>query len=266
MWVSFKQQDYKGKKWEESQGKTDYQNYRFTQTELMLTLAEGTVYILILNYFFYRSLKWIFLLSPFLALFLKNKKKEFCKKREQKLVMQFKDMLNSVSGSLQAGYSLENAFMEAYKDICHYYGADSIMAKELYRVKRGLHNGKPLEEMVRDIGIRSGVEDISSFGNVMSIAKRSGGNLREIIQKSITVIEEKLETEQEIQTLISARELETRIMAIIPFFIILYIELTSKGYFNAMYQTVGGRILMTICLIMYLSAICISKKIVAIHV
>jgi len=120
--------------------------------------------------------------------------------------------------------------------------------------------------MMDDLGERSDAEDILDFANILSIGKKSGGNMNEIIKSGVTVIEEKIEIKQEIQTLLSARKLEARIMSGIPFFIILYIGTTSKGYFDNLYQTWGGHILMTACLIVYLAAVSLSEKIVDIEV
>lgn len=249
-----------------SSKKIDYRVYRFSNKEMVLYVLEGIMLISLLGFFFYRSLKWTLFLSPLVILFIKRKQADLCKKRKQELSVQFKDALNSINNSLQAGYSMENAFIEAYKDMAYYHGTESVIAKELSFIKTGIRNSQSIEELLCDLGERSGVEDILDFTNVMMIGKQSGGNLNEIIQSSVAVIEEKIDTKQEIQTLISSKKLEAGIMSVIPFLIILYIELTSKGYFDTLYQTIGGNILMTICLGIYIAAIGICGKIMNIEV
>ena len=141
-----------------------------------------------------------------------------------------------------------------------------MIAKELAGICFGVHNNRQVEELVQDFGHRSGVDDILEFGNVLMIGKKSGGNLNEIIQTSISVISDKMETKQEIETLISAKKLEASIMAVIPFLIILYIEMTSACYFDSLYQSMGGRILMSVCFVVYMTAVKMTKKIVHIEV
>lgn len=51
----------------------------------------------------------------------------------------------------------------------------------------------------------------------LSIAKRSGGNLNDIIRRSAAVTGEKIEVKQEIQTLLSSRRYEQKIMNMVPF-------------------------------------------------
>lgn len=266
MWGKCRLQGFMKNKNGEKSIKTDYKRYVYSGREWLLYGTEATCYVCLITYFFYRSWKWMIPVSPLALLFLFKRKKEMEKKRMQILSLQFKDALTSINASLQAGYSLENAFGDAYREMCRYHGMESMIAKELQLIKRGIHNGQPIEVPMLDFGKRSGIEEITDFSTVLTVAKKSGGNLNEIIQKSIGVIEEKMDTRQEIDTLLSGKKLEAKIMTIIPFFIILYMDITSKGYFIPLYKTIGGNILMTICLGMYLSAMGISQKIVNIDV
>lgn len=104
------------------------------------------------------------------------------------------------------------------------------------------------------------------FAQVFAAAKRNGGNLTEVIERSASIIEEKVETEKEIQILVSARKLEQRIMNVVPFGILLYISVTSKGFFDVLYHNPAGIIIMTVCLAVYVAAVLLSGKIVNIEV
>ena len=87
-----------------------------------------------------------------------------------------------------------------------------------------------------------------------------------MIRVCSVTIGDKIETAKEIQTLIAAKKLEGRIMDIIPCFIILYIDLSSPGFFDVLYYTLFGRVIMTACLAVYLGAILLSEKIMSIEV
>lgn len=250
----------------EHMGKTDYRTYCFTPKERIHYVLEGIGIIAIFGYFFYRSLYLTGLLFPFLVFYLKKKKETLCKKRKEELNIQFKESLISVNTSVQAGYSLENAVSEAYRDMTIFFGEDSMIAKELFEIKRGISNNCTLEEMFLDFGRRSGVEDIRNFADILVIAKRSGGNINEIIRTSVTVIEERVAVLQEIQTLTRARKLEQKIMNIIPFGIIFYVEFTSKGFFTVLYHNPAGIVIMTICLLIYVISYLLSEKITDIQV
>lgn len=94
------------------------------------------------------------------------------------------------------------------------YGADSLICIELKTIRRGLHINIPLEEMLADFGERSHCEDILQFAEVFGIAKRSGGNLAEIIRSSAELIGRKAEVRQEMDTLLAGKRMELGIMRV----------------------------------------------------
>ena len=49
-------------------------------------------------------------------------------------------------------------------------------------------------------------------------------------------------------------------MSVIPVLIVIYIELTSPGFFGILYTTIGGRLLMTVCLGIYLMSCQLAKN------
>lgn len=72
---------------------------------------------------------------------------------------------------------------------------------------------------------------------VFAAAKRSGGELTDIISQTAGIIRDKIQVQEEIHTMTAARVFEQKIMNGIPFGIILYIDLTSPGFFQTMYHT-----------------------------
>ena len=168
--------------------------------------------------------------------------------------------------NLKAGYSVENAFREAKKDMDLLYGEKSLISRHFERICKGLKNNIPLEKLLFAFGQESQNTDIQEFAGVFAVAKRSGGNMTEIIGRSISVISQKVEVEKEIDVLISAKRMEARIMNVVPFFIIFYINLTSRGFFEPLYHNVFGIVLMTICMAVYIAAYLLSEKIVNISV
>lgn len=244
----------------------EYNRYLLNGKEKVRYIAEGFFLVVVISYFFYRSVRAGCLLSPLVIWYLKQKKEELCKKRKQELRIQFKDAVRSVNGSLQAGYSMENAFAEAYRDMVEYHGADSMIAKELLVIKAGILHNQQVEDLIEDLGNRSSLEEIRDFAKILRVGKQTGGNLLTLFENTVFIIEEKTEIKQEIQIMVSARRLELRILSTIPFVIIFYVDMTSNGYFDVLYQEVAGKILMTVCLFVYAAALHVSRKIIEIEV
>lgn len=244
----------------------DYGEYRFSVKEGLLAVLEAALLVLAIGYFFYRSLFACVLLLPLFGYLIKEKKRELAIKRRQELSVQFKDLVLSLSANMKAGYSIENAFREAGRDLEPLYGAESSIVSELRHMIRGMDNHVALEKLLYDLGLRSHLPDIMQFADVFLIAKKSGGNLTEILEKTAEVIEQKIETDKEVQLMISAKKLEQKIMNLVPFLIIFYIGSTSKGFFDVLYHNLVGIVVMTVCLIFYGAAWRLSRKIVEIEV
>lgn len=187
-------------------------------------------------------------------------------KRRKIITFQFREMLSSLSGTVTAGYSLENAVKEVCGDMKDLYGKNSFIVKELAVIEKGINNNQPVEQLFLYFGMRSGVEEIDQFAAVLAIGKHYGGAINEVMEDAIDTIDEKIAVKQEIDTMLQAKEYELRVMEIIPFAIILYIELTSRNYFKDLYHSLAGILIMTICLLVYLLAVYLAEKIIRIPI
>lgn len=245
---------------------TDYTSYTFSGQEITMYLLSGGVFMAMVSWLFYDSVIAWLLLMPVVILSFHDKAKSECQKRKRKLEIEFREVILSVSSNLQAGYSVENAFQEAYRDIVLLYGKESVMAKELRLIFRKLSNNEQLEGALTNLADRSGVQDIRDFADIFQIAKRGGGDMRGIIANTAEIIGDKQEIRREIETVVSDKKLEQQIMRYIPFFIIFYISLTTKGYFESLYHNILGWIIMTVSLVVYVAACRISDKILNIEV
>ena len=87
-----------------------------------------------------------------------------------------------------------------------------------------------------------------------------------IIARTAEIIAEKIRIQEDIMTATAAKRLEQRVMAIIPILIVFYMDITSPGFFDVLYETSAGRIIMTICLIIYAAACCMAKRCLEIRV
>ena len=244
----------------------DYAEYHFSLKEGALAVLEGMFVVAMIGYFFYRSWLACLFLLPVFVFFMRERKRELAKKRRQELSLQFKDLVLALLTNVKAGYSIENALRESYRDVELLYGADSPIRLEVRHMVRGLENNVILEKLLFDLGVRSRLPDIMQFADVFLIAKRSGGNLTEILEKTAGVIEQKAETDKEIQLMISAKKMEQKIMNMVPFLIIFYIGTTSRGFFDVLYHNLVGVAVMTACLLFYGAAYLLSRRIVEIEV
>ncbi|MFR1547069.1 MAG: type II secretion system F family protein [Waltera sp.] len=229
--------------------------------ELMNPLLRTTAGILFFSWFFYRSVFAVILfIFPGILYFRKCVREQREKKRWE-LTVQFKECLLAVANSLRTGYAVENAFLESREDIRLLFGERSAMYGELELIRRGMIVNITLEELIGDLAERSGCEEIQQFSTILSVAKRGGGNVSQIIRNTAELISDKVETTQEMMTLLQGRCLEQRVMEVMPFAISFYIGVTYPGYFASLYHNITGYIIMTACLAIYLCAYIVGEKI-----
>lgn len=180
--------------------------------------------------------------------------------------MQFKDAIQSMSASLNAGYSVENAFREAQKELMLQYPREARISKEMEILNRQLRLQVPVEQALEEFAERVEADEIRSFSVVFAMAKRSGADMLSIIRDTVTQISGKLEVKREIDLILAARRYEFRVMTVVPYLIIAYMSLSFPEFMEVLYGTPAGKGVMTICLGVYVSAYALGLKIIKIKV
>ena len=232
--------------------------------------AAGAVrWILILGavlYLFYESLVPAAFLIPLYWIYVREWLEDTAKKKEEEFRNQFRDSIQVMASALKAGYSVENAIREVNRELAPMYGEDTRIRRE-YKIMAGqLEMNAPAEQVLREFAERAGQEDVESFVHVFAAAKKSGGDSIAIIRNSVKIISEKIDTEKEIQTMLAAKKLEFDLMCVIPFGIILYMKLTFREFIGILYGNLTGAAVMSCCLLLYLAAYRLGKKIIKIEV
>ena len=129
-----------------------------------------------------------------------------------------------------------------------------------------IRRNENLEDILDDYAASTNLDDIKYFAEIFRYSKRSGGDLIGIIKQTSHIIHEKAEVQQQIDTIITGKRLEQRVMVCMPLVITLYLRLTSPEYIDVLYGNVMGIIVMTICLLIYAVAVMLSQKITDINI
>lgn len=228
----------------------------------MLELVQMVAGVLIMLTLFYRNMILVLLFGiPFVLRGYQDLKKQWEDKRQWQLNLEFKEGLQGMAAALSAGYSMENALEESRRDLEVLYGESSVLSQEFQIMEGQLNLNQPIEMVFEEFAQRSRVEDIRSFAEIFRTAKRSGGDLVAITRTSAERIGEKIEVKREIRTMLAGKEMEGKIMNLVPLGMILYFWICSPGFLDCLYQTIWGRIVMTVFLIVYLAALSMSRKI-----
>ena len=237
-----------------------YDKYKMNIKEIIKYFSIIFIISVILSYTFYKSMiaTLVFLLP--MHFYLKIISRYLVKKRKNDLTVQFKEFCLSLSASLITGYSLENSIRETYNEMAQMYGKESYICKELKLIDSKLKLSITIESCLEDFAIRCEVEEIKLFSEIIKIAKRTGGDIIEIVKDAGNSISQKIEVEREIKIIINSKKQEQMIMNFIPIVMISYVNVTSPDIMEVLYNGVLGRIIMTVCFGLYVFAVYLGNK------
>ncbi len=217
---------------------------------------------------------WLYYRSVWAAIFLlpiwiwhwRRMVRNSYQKKESEFALQFKEAILAVSSALNTGYSVENAFREAQKELKLVYPDHARISKELQIVVRQLRLQMPVEQVLEEFAGRVEMEDIRSFAAVFILAKRSGGDMMAIIRDTARQIGDKIDVKREIDTILAAKQYEFRVMSTVPYLIIGYMSVSFPEFMGSLYGNMAGTGVMTVCLMIYLGAYYLGLKIIRIEV
>lgn len=243
-----------------------YDRYLFKGRDWLEYALQMAMKGFLICYLFYDSFKVWFLLIPFGVMDYRGMKKKKLRGQKRTLMVQFRSFIEAIANGLSAGYSLERGVKEARRDLELLYPVDSLIFQEMDVILAGLHMNVPVEQLFQEFGNRTEVDDIKNFANVVTVAKRSGGNMVHIIQKTVNCMGDKLAVEEEIETMIAAKKYEERIMMLMPYGIIGYLRISNGSFFDVLYHNMVGVIIMTVFLLAVYLADLWAQRIMEIEV
>ncbi|MBQ2746871.1 MAG: hypothetical protein IJF28_00200 [Firmicutes bacterium] len=190
-----------------------------------------------------------------------------CRKRKELLSLQFRDLLYSLSSSFGAGRHLEEAIVEGRNTLALMYDSDSPMIAELENMIKRFELSKESEEdMLLDLGMRSGINDIRSFAEIYMISKTTGADIVRVIEITSRNLIDKMTIVREIEAYVAQKRFEGRVIGIMPVFIVFFLRIIAPEYLQPLYSGFSGRMVMTVSLMMTLSGFIMSDKITDISI
>ena len=95
----------------------DYRVYHLSRKEVCKSITLAGLLTAVVAYLFYASWLGIVFFPFFIWFFMKRQKKAGREQMQIQLAREFMDTLRSISAALLAGFSIENAWKEAEKEI-----------------------------------------------------------------------------------------------------------------------------------------------------
>lgn len=224
-------------------------------TAIYIALAVAAAWL------FFDRVAAAFLFAPFYIPFTKAARLRKTTRRAQELTDQFLRAAVSVSTSLSAGISPENAFVMAGSDMDKLYGARSAISLNLRLINSRVAMGQRIEDAISDFAERAQIPEIEDFAVVFRVAKEKGADFATVISSCAQIMENRLDSENEARVLIRAKQYEQRVMCIIPPGILAYLRMSSGSFIGVLYHNAAGIAIMTACLVTYVLAVYLAERI-----
>ena len=173
----------------------------------------------------------------------------------------FKELLELLSGFLQAGMSLENSFLQAEGQLAMLGEEGKDMIYALHQMNQKVKVNIAVEQAYMELAEQMDLEEACAFGEILLFAKRLGGNYGKNIQRTATKLGEKMSLQEEITTMMAQKKLEMKVMLVIPLAIIAYVRLTSADLLAVLYGNLAGGLIMSACLVVYVLMALWSRRI-----
>lgn len=204
---------------------TDYHVYTPSGKEKFLWFLIGLVASGAVLYIFYENII-VSLLAGIVCgyFFIPIRTKQVIAKRRQRLTQQFRGLLEALSTSIGAGKNMFDAFLGAADDLAVQYSPEADIVTEVNIICIGLNNNIQIEDMLLNFAQRSGVEDISNFANVFATCYKKGGNIKDVIKNTASIIGDKIEIKMELETMVSGQKNEMNIMLVMPLLFVIVMK------------------------------------------
>ncbi|MDO4490644.1 MAG: hypothetical protein Q4B85_06240 [Lachnospiraceae bacterium] len=240
--------------------------YELSAQELlrMLLLSGGISFFAV--WICYCSLRALPVALPVWIFFFLCFYREAVNRHRQEMRGHFREYLTAVHMAVRSGYSLENAVRSGYRDTVLRYGRQDILCRELEQLLRQLEYRIPVEQLFRNLGRNTEIREIQSFAELISITKRTGGSLGKVLGDTWHIMTRRMDTQQEIETLLSARAYEQSVMSLMPAGMILYLRFAFPGFVEQLYGNGTGAVIMTCALLLYLGAFALGRWMVQVRV
>lgn len=255
---------------EDDTGLIDYDVYVMSAQERLLYIVLAAAAIFGVGMIFYHNFILAGVLSLLALRFPKIRTGQIIRKRKRDLTLQFKDLLYALSSSMDAeNASIENAFVSARHNLeVIYPDPNTYILQEVDYILHSRELGAKIEDTLEEFAERAHLEDITNFSDVIRTCRSKGGEMAKVTKSTSQIISDKIETKEEIETLLTGKRYESRIMSAMPIFMVAILSVMSPDYMAPVFDfsRVIGPVVMTVAIGIFTLSFFWSERIMDIEV
>jgi tight adherence protein B len=176
--------------------------------------------------------------SPFLVLEIKRKRKIAAFNQH------LPDAIDMIARSLRAGHSM----IAAISIVAEH--AVAPVGPEFAEVFRKQNFGLPIRDALMELLERIPSQDMRVLATAILVQKDTGGNLAEILDRTVKVIRERLRIQGEIRTHTAQGRMTGWILCALPVVMLVLINMVNPGYSDVLFHDPFGRDLLYVGIVL----------------
>jgi Flp pilus assembly protein TadB len=169
-------------------------------------------------------------------------------KRTKELESQLQESLMSIADGLQSGLTLNQALKTVGDEM------PEPMGQEFKTAYSEMQMGKSFNEAMDNLKKRINIPDFNMAVNAMQIQDDAGGKLEDLLRGMVRILQERLDTRQEIKKTVANQKMVGIILLLAPFFFLFAFSAANEDTYSQMFSSGLGWVLVIIAIISYVIA------------
>jgi tight adherence protein B len=182
------------------------------------------------------------------------------KKRLAKFNEQLEDALGSISSSLKAGFSINQALESIADD------NRPPISIEFRLLVQEIRLGVPLEVALDNMCKRIESDDFELVTVAIITARQTGGELTSVLERLAAVIRERLRIHRKVSALTAQGRMQAWVVGAVPFILLILMSLLTPDAMAGFFESAIGIISCIVAFILVVAGFLVIKKITSIKV
>jgi len=178
------------------------------------------------------------------------------KKRRAAFNKQLGDSLTIMGNCIKAGFSFQQAMESIAREM------QPPIATEFSQTLREMHYGVSFEDALKHLLERVHNKDLDLLVSAVLISAQVGGNLSDIIEVISDTVRERIKIKTEVKVLTTSGRFSGIIIGLLPVFIIIMLMIINPGYFKSFAESLVGKAMLGISVVLEAIGFVAIRKIV----
>lgn len=229
----------------------------FLLIQLAVAASGALILINVLNFHYVISFLIGIPLGIFLPIMYVSSKR---KQRLNKFAEQFPDVLDFMARSLRAG----NPFSASLKGVAN--EMPDPIGSEFGIAFDEMNYGLELEEALKNLGKRSGSDEMNMFITAVLIQRSTGGNMADVLNRIATVMRSRAGVIRDVAILSAEMRMSANVLIALPFIVAVVISVLNPSYLSVLFDNTAGQIVIFMQLVLMLIGYFIMRRMINFHV